>query len=153
MSGRNLSGALHPTTPMVAWAAAGFGLQWLWPLPLPEWQALEWLSRGLLVPGVVLVSWSLVALVRAGTTTEHSKPTTQLVTTGPFRFSRNPVYLGIVAILIGLSLDWGNPYLLVISLAFPLVLQRWTVRPEEAYLEREFGEDFRQYRSSVRRWI
>jgi protein-S-isoprenylcysteine O-methyltransferase Ste14 len=138
---------------MVAWAAAGFGLQWLWPLPLPEWHALEWVSRGLLLPGVVLVSWSLIALLRAGTTTEHSKPTTQLVTTGPFRVSRNPIYLGLAAILQGLSLNWGNPYLLVFALAFPFILQRWTIRPEEAYLERVFGAEFRRYRDSVRRWI
>lgn len=153
MNGPDLSGALHPTVPMVAWAVGGLGLQQLWPLSLPDWQALEWVSRGLLLPGVVLVSWSLVALLRAGTTTEHSKPTTQLVTTGPFHFSRNPVYLGISAILLGLSLDWGNPYLLLLALAFPFMLQRWTVRPEEAYLERIFGDDFRRYREAVRRWI
>ena len=153
MSGQDLSGALHPTTLMVVWAAAGLGLQWLWPLSFPDWQALEWVSWGLLVPGVILVSWSLLALVRAGTTTEHSKPTTRLVTTGPFRFSRNPLYAGITAILIGISLDGGNPYLLLLSLAFPLALQRWTIRPEEAYLEREFGEAYRRYRSSVRRWV
>ena len=153
MSGTNPSGAVHPATPMVGWAAVGLGLQWLMPLPLPESQVLEWVSRGLLVPGVVLVSWSLVALLRAGTTTEHSKPTTRLVTTGPFRFSRNPLYAGLTAILIGLSLDWRNPYLLLLALVFPFVLQRWTVRAEEVYLAREFGEEFTRYRSSVRRWL
>lgn len=138
---------------MVAWAAAGVGLQWLWPLSLPDWQVLEWVARGLLVPGVVTVVWSLAVLSRAGTTAEHSEPTTRLVTTGPFRFSRNPIYAGLTAILVGLSLEWGSPYLLVFALAFPLALQRWTVRPEEAYLEREFGEEFRRYRSSVRQWL
>lgn len=138
---------------MVVWGALGVGLQWIAPVSMPESQALEWVSRGLLIPGVVLVSWSLIALLRAGTTTEHSKPTTHLVTTGPFRFSRNPLYAGLTAILIGLSLDWGNPYLLLLSLVFPLVLERWTIRPEEVYLEREFGREFTRYKSSVRRWI
>jgi len=153
VSATNPSGAVHPTAPMVAWAVAGIGLQTLWPLSLPDWQALEWVSRGLLLPGVVMVVWSLITLFRAGTTAEHSKPTTRLVTTGPFRLSRNPIYLGLTAILVGLSVDWGSPYLILLSLAFPVVLHRWTVRPEEAYLEQEFGEEFRRYRSSVRRWI
>jgi protein-S-isoprenylcysteine O-methyltransferase Ste14 len=138
---------------MVAWAAIGIGLHWLWPLSLPEWEVLEWVSRGLLVPGVVLVVWSLITLFRAGTPAEHSKPTTRLVTTGPFRFSRNPIYVGLTAILLGLSVNWGSPYLIVLSLAFPVVLRRWTVRPEEAYLQREFGEEFSRYRTSVRRWL
>jgi protein-S-isoprenylcysteine O-methyltransferase Ste14 len=138
---------------MLAWGGAGVGLQWLWPLAMPDGQGLEWVTRGLLVPGVVSVTWALITLFRAGTTTEHSKPTTRLVTTGPFRLSRNPIYLGLTAILVGLSVDWGNPYLLVLALAFPLALQRWTVGPEEAYLEREFGAEFRRYRSSVRRWL
>ena len=153
MSPTNPSGAVHPTGPMAAWAAAGIGLHWLWPLSLPDWQVLEWVSRGLLVPAVVIVVWSLVTLFRAGTTAEHSKPTTRLVTTGPFRFSRNPIYLGLSGILLGLSINWGSPYLIALSSLFPVVLQRWTVRPEEAYLEQEFGEEFRRYRASVRRWL
>jgi protein-S-isoprenylcysteine O-methyltransferase Ste14 len=81
------------------------------------------------------------------------KPTSALVVDGPYRYSRNPIYLADALIYIGISvvIDTLWPILLLpIALA---VLQQGVIAREERYLERKFGDQYRQYQASVRRWL
>jgi len=149
----NPSGAIHPTVFMVLWAVSSFGLQALWPLELPELALSEWLGRTVIVLGGLLMVWAQIVFRNHGTTTEHSKPTTALITGGPFRFSRNPIYLALILIFAGLSLAYGNAWGLIMTVLFLIVVVRFTIRPEEEYLARVFEADYSRYRSSVRRWL
>ena len=149
----NPSGAVHPTVFMALWVASSFGLQFLWPLNLPDLGFLEWLGWTVIVLGGLLMVWTTIVFRKHGTPTDHSKPTTALITGGPFRYSRNPIYLALILIFTGLSLAYGNAWGLMMTGVFLVAVVRFTIRPEEEYLEREFGTDYSRYTNAVRRWL
>lgn len=96
---------------------------------------------------------AVVAFRRAGTQPQPWRPTTALVVTGVYQFSRNPMYVGFTLFYVGISL-WVNSLWPLLFL--PLVLGIMTygvIAREEAYLERLFGDEYRAYRSRVRRWL
>lgn len=153
MSDTNPSSAIHPTIFLVLWFAIGFGLERLRPLPLPELSLLEPLKIGLFLAGGVLFGWSALTLRKHGTTMEHHEPTTELVTRGPYGFSRHPIYLALVLLLLGMAIQAGSLWFALVTVAFWAALQWLTVSREEAYLSREFGDEYARYRDSVRQWI
>jgi protein-S-isoprenylcysteine O-methyltransferase Ste14 len=89
----------------------------------------------------------------AGSNVPTSLPTTTLVETRPYRFTRNPVYLSLCLGLIGLAAAFDNLWLLMMLVPFALVIHYGVVAREEAYLEPKFGDVYRGYRSRVRRWL
>lgn len=153
MSDPNPSNAIHPTIFLVLWFAIGFGLQRLRPLPLPDISLLEPLKVGLFLAGGVLFGWSVLTLHRHGTTMEHREPTTELVTRGPYGLSRHPIYLALILLLLGMAIQAGSLWFALVTVAFWAALQRLTVSREEAYLSRDFGDEYARYRNSVRQWI
>jgi protein-S-isoprenylcysteine O-methyltransferase Ste14 len=90
---------------------------------------------------------------RAGTRPLPWTPTEALVTSGPFRLTRNPMYLGMAVLYVGLALAFGLLWALVVLPVVLLAVDRLVIVREERYLERAFGEDYRAYRRRVRRWI
>ncbi|MGI9083774.1 MAG: methyltransferase family protein [Aeromicrobium sp.] len=90
---------------------------------------------------------------RAGTAVIPFRPSTALVTTGPFRFTRNPMYLGMAVLQAGLSLAFGLMWALAMVPVAVLAVDRLVIAREEPYLERRFGADYIAYKSRVRRWI
>jgi protein-S-isoprenylcysteine O-methyltransferase Ste14 len=119
-------------------------------LPIPRF-----LSRSagalLLGGGVALCSWFVRTMLRANTTLDPRKPVATPVTDGPFRFSRNPGYLGMAAISGGLALLANALPPLVFLAGVLMVITRGVIEPEEQYLERRFGAAYQDYRSRVRR--
>ena len=91
--------------------------------------------------------------VELGTTPEPHNPTTALVTSGPFRYSRNPIYISKALLYVGISMVANAvwPLLLLPSVLFALT--RGMIEREEGYLEHRFGDQYRQYRESVSRWL
>jgi protein-S-isoprenylcysteine O-methyltransferase Ste14 len=89
----------------------------------------------------------------AGSNVPTRLPTTTIVDTGPYRFTRNPIYLGMVLGLIGLAIASNSLWLLLTLVPFVLVIRYGVVAREEAYLQRKFGDAYRRYRSRVRRWL
>jgi protein-S-isoprenylcysteine O-methyltransferase Ste14 len=131
----------------------GLVLHWLHPVsllpPLPARLA------GLVV---LVLSWWLVhsaeaALKRAGTNVRPDQPSLAIVTDGPFRFSRNPMYLATTGLYLGITLLVNTPWPLILLSPMLLVLHWGVVRREERYLEAKFGEPYRAYKSRVRRWV
>jgi protein-S-isoprenylcysteine O-methyltransferase Ste14 len=147
--------------PPIAWALAilaGLALNWLIPLPfLPAAVAAGWPGAmvGAMVFAVALALgiWAIVTMTRAGSNVPTNRPSTTIVETGPYRFSRNPIYLGMVLGLIGLAVAFDTLWLLITLVPFALVIRYGVVAREEAYLERKFGDVYRPYRSRVRRWL
>jgi protein-S-isoprenylcysteine O-methyltransferase Ste14 len=143
--------------PPLAWAlavVAGLVLDWLAPLPfLPEDWPAGLLGAVVFVLALALAIWAIDTMTRAGTNVPTNRPTTAIVESGPYRFTRNPIYLGMFGGLIGLGIAFDNPWLLLLMALFALVIRYGVVAREEAYLERMFGDAYRGYRRRVRRWL
>ena len=143
--------------PPLAWALAvitGFVLDWLEPLPfVPEDWPAGLLGAVVFVLALALAVWALDTMTRAGTNVPTSRPTTTIVEGGPYRFTRNPIYMGMFGGLIGLGIAFDNLWLPLMLVPFALVIRYGVVAREEAYLERKFGDAYRRYRQRVRRWL
>jgi protein-S-isoprenylcysteine O-methyltransferase Ste14 len=143
--------------PPLAWALAvlaGLVLDWLEPLPfLPDDLPAGWLGALLFVLALALAIWALDTITRAGSNVPTNRPTTTIVESGPYRFTRNPIYLGMFGGLLGLAIAFDNLWLLLMLVPFALVIRYGVVAREETYLERKFGDVYRGYRRRVRRWL
>jgi protein-S-isoprenylcysteine O-methyltransferase Ste14 len=97
--------------------------------------------------------YPVILLRRSGQSENPRTPTTQIVTRGPYRFTRNPLYLQMVLGCIGFAILLRNIWILLLTPLCACALQVLAILPEEAYLERKFGESYRSYKSRVRRWL
>jgi protein-S-isoprenylcysteine O-methyltransferase Ste14 len=133
--------------------ALGLVLQWL--LPLGFGGGRTRLALGLLAiaGGVAALGWTLAWMRRTRQDPDPRKPTPELILAGPFRWSRNPIYLGMALILGGIGVAAGNGWLLLLLPPTLLILTRNVIEREEEYLARKFGDAYAAYRTSVRRWI
>lgn len=142
-----------PPLIFLAGLIAGFALEALLPgVDLPA--LVEWGLGGLLVvAGLGLLLTFNASFSRKGTAVEPWKPTTAIVTTGPYRFTRNPAYVGMALTYIGIAVMSSALWVLV-PLPFVLaVIDRGVIAREERYLERKFGEEYLGYKRRVRRWV
>ena len=141
--------------PLLYGIALGVGLvlHWVAPWALLASGARYWVGGAILILAVALAVWARAQMERAGTNVNPRLPTTTLVTTGPFRFSRNPLYLALTLLYIGLALLTNALWVLVLLLPVWLVMHYGVVLREERYLEAKFGEAYRLYRSRVRRYL
>jgi protein-S-isoprenylcysteine O-methyltransferase Ste14 len=115
------------------------------------------LARGIGV-GCMLVSFpiaftTLRALSRAHTPVDPIKPTTALVTEGPFRYSRNPIYVALTLLYLGVAFLVNALWILLLVVPALVVIRYGVIAREEAYLTRKFGDPYRQYTAQVRRWL
>jgi protein-S-isoprenylcysteine O-methyltransferase Ste14 len=107
----------------------------------------------LLSGGVLLVGWFVRTMRSAGTPLSPREPVSKLITTGPFRYTRNPGYLGLAMIYSGIAFLANTLWVILLLPATLLVIQRGVIEREERYLERKFGEEYLRYKAQVRRWI
>jgi len=114
---------------------------------------LGWTGYALTGCGGLLVLLADWQFRRHGTDSDCGAPDTALVTTGPYRFTRNPFYVSFAVIFVGCSLSANAPMLALVALPMLVALHRFVVVPEETGLEAVFGDDYRRYAGRVRRWI
>jgi protein-S-isoprenylcysteine O-methyltransferase Ste14 len=135
----------------------GVGIERLWPLaaelklPAPE---RYWI--GSLVVAVslfVLGLWPVVMFRRSGQSELPWRPTPLVLEDGPYRFTRNPMYLMMVLVCIGVAILLSSFWILVLTPFCAWSLYHFAIAPEEAYLESKFGEPYRRYKTRVRRWL
>jgi protein-S-isoprenylcysteine O-methyltransferase Ste14 len=141
--------------PLILGAAIALGLilNYFWPAKV--------LAHSLAVPLGILIVFVAVAIcllavremVTASTPLDVRKRSTRIVTSGIFQQSRNPIYLGMVLLCTGVAFLVDSLWLLGLVPLFAAILQKGVIEPEEAYLERNFGEDYLRYKARVRRWI
>ena len=135
----------------------GIGLNWLLPLDLGFGLPTAinyWLGGAIVVGAILILGWRSVTLLRRTGQSENPwKPTTKIVTNGPFRFTRNPMYLQMVLVCIGFSIILANIWILLLTPVGAWILHRFAILPEEAYLEDKFGEEYASYKRRVRRWL
>jgi|SRR5215210_3105754 len=133
--------------------AVGLGLEALLPGgSVPS--VLRWaLGAVLLLGGAALLATFNAAFQRTGTAVEPWKPTTAIVSTGPYRVTRNPAYLGMALVYVAIALLANAPWAFI-PLPFVLVvITQAVIKREERYLERKFGSEYLDYKTRVRRWI
>lgn len=121
-------------------------------LDFPGRAALAVLVAG---AGLLIDFVSVAAFIQAKTTVNPLAPdrSSALVIGGLYRISRNPMYLGMLLILLGWILWLGQPLGLAVAALFVVLIERLQILPEERALEEKFGDDYRAYKSRVRRWI
>jgi protein-S-isoprenylcysteine O-methyltransferase Ste14 len=151
---RDVPGVIAPP-PLVyiAGLAIGFALEALLPsASLP--QVLTWSLGGtLLLAGLALAVSFVAAFRRARTPVDPGKPSTTIVTTGPYRLTRNPGYLSLALSYAGIAILAGALWAFIPLVPVLLIIDRGVIHREERYLEARFGEEYLRYKVRTRRWL
>lgn len=145
-----------PPIVYVCAVAAAMIAHWLWPLPWVPGTLAEFLFAigCLVIVGALAMDFAAMrAMSRAKTTIMPNRASDHLVTSGPFGFTRNPIYLGNTMLMIGLGLISGILWFLLLAPVAAFATQKLAVEREERHLEARFGKRYRDYAKKVRRWI
>ena len=145
-------GLARPPVIYLSAIVTGLLLHFAWPIPLvPKWG----MPLGVLfaVFAVTLFIWSIRAFHSLGTPVPGNRPTTAIVKFGPYRFSRNPIYLAFSLFQTGIALGVNEAWVLVTLLPAISLMSFVVIPREERYLEALFGEEYKRYKASVRRWL
>ena len=123
-------------------------------LTLPAPALVPWTAGGgLILLGAAIVAAGIRNFARAATPVPSNQPVRALVTTGVHGWSRNPIYVGMFLLYAGIGLAARSPWVLILTLPLAIALRYGVVAREEAYLERRFGDAYRDYKVRVRRWL
>jgi protein-S-isoprenylcysteine O-methyltransferase Ste14 len=124
------------------------------PFPFPRIDPVRWIIAGSLIPiGSALAAAGIRNFARARTPVRTKEPTRALVTTGIHGWTRNPIYLGMFLVYGGIGVAVRSPWTLILTLPLAVTIRYGVVAREEAYLERRFGDAYRDYKARVRRWL
>jgi protein-S-isoprenylcysteine O-methyltransferase Ste14 len=147
---------LPPAVPLLC-VLAGLALSKLMPL---GWEVMlppphsYWVGGLIIVAAVYFLGFRAVKLMRGSGQSENPyTKTTEILETGPYRFTRNPMYLMMVVLCIGFAVLLSNIWILLLTPVCALALHFLVILPEEAYLETKFGATYLAFKSRVRRWI
>lgn len=146
-------GIIRPPFVYLSTIALGVSLHLVWPVQLvPRALSLP-LGATVALAAVALFDWAVRTFRSADTPVPGNRPTTTIVRTGPYRYTRNPIYLAFSLLQLGVAF-WVNSLWLLVTLIPAIALMSLVVIPrEEHYLESRFTSDYRPYRASVRRWL
>ena len=144
---------IHPPILTLLHVTAALVLNWLIPFPASLSQIFKILGVVLVLVGLTFAFLAVRQFNRAHTTLDPHSAVNALVTDGPYRFSRNPIYLGFVCTLVGLPLALRTWWGAALSPLLVVGLNTLVIRHEEAYLEKKFGDEYAGYKSRVRRWL
>jgi len=144
-----------PWPPMVLVGAALVAIALGRMLPLPALDGFWPTALGLatLLAGVALDLWAIMTMRRAATNIMPNRAADRLVTWGPFRFSRNPIYLANTLLLIGIGVAFGNLWFVLCAVASAMIVERLAIRREERHLAAKFGADWTAYAAATPRWL
>lgn len=138
---------------LLAGIVAGFGIDAIFPVDLLPVDAQIWVGACVIVLSIAVMPFVLRLFRRHETSFDGRKPTDAIIKTGPYRLSRNPAYVASYLLQIGLAVIADNVWLLATLVVTVVITHYGVVRREEAYLERKFGDEYRAYAATVRRYI
>lgn len=146
-------GIVRPPWVYLAAIALGLALQGAWPVGLLPRAVSASLGTVAVLAALALFFAAVRAMRAAGTPVPGDRPTTAIVRSGPYRFSRNPIYLSFSLLQLGVAF-WFNSLWLLLTLAPAVALMSLVVIPrEERYLETRFPSEYLPYKTAVRRWL
>jgi protein-S-isoprenylcysteine O-methyltransferase Ste14 len=145
-------GLLRPPIVFLCAILLGIALSRAWPLHFLS-PSVRLLGPLVTACAIVLFLLSYREFRRAGTSVQGSKRSTVIVRTGPYRFSRNPIYLAFILFVLGLSVWLNNAWLLVTLLPAVGLIAMVVIPREERFLERNFNDQYLSYKARVRRWL
>jgi protein-S-isoprenylcysteine O-methyltransferase Ste14 len=121
---------------------------------LPDVGPARWIIAGsLILAGLAVAGSGIRSFIRAATPVPTNEPTRTLVTTGIHGWTRNPIYVGMFLLYEGIGVAIRSPWALILTLPLAVTMRYGVVAREEAYLERQFGDAYRNYKARVRRWL
>jgi protein-S-isoprenylcysteine O-methyltransferase Ste14 len=151
---RDISGVIAPP-PLIFLAGLGLGFALEALLPgsdVPD--VLAWILGGaLLLAGIALLFVFEREFQRKKTAANPWRPTTAIATDGPYRFTRNPAYVGMALVYVGIALCSQALWVLLPLPIVLVIIDRGVIAREERYLERKFGQEYLDYKGRVRRWV
>jgi protein-S-isoprenylcysteine O-methyltransferase Ste14 len=127
------------------------GKLWTFPLQLPTWT--RWIEWPLFVVAPCIATWAVVTFRRHKTVVDPLGQVVTIVSAGPYRFTRNPMYVALMLLYIAGALAIGNGWVALLVVPVFLALNYGVIVPEEKYLRSVFGDQYAQYQRQVRRWI
>lgn len=145
--------AFHPPLMLLVLIILGIAGQWIFDASfLPTRLAIS-IGVPIVAFALFIFGWAVGTMRRGGASVPTHLPTDAIVDAGPFRISRNPIYLSMALLLIGIGI-WANSiWFLAFAIVAVILLTRYVILPEEQYLEGKFGEHYLSYKDKVRRWI
>lgn len=145
-----------PGVPLLV-IALGVILKRHWPIgdgPLKTTPPGFWLGGAIVISGFLgIMLPALLVMRRSGQSPNPLKPTPSILTHGPFRYTRNPMYLTMIVACIGFAVLLANWWIVVLTPFGALLLQQLAIVPEERYLTAKFGDEYRSYQQQIRRWL
>ena len=153
-NGKDNPGVIAPPPLIyVGFLLLGLGLDFVWPVGvIPD--GLQYVAGAALIAlsGVIAIM-AFRQFSNAGTSFQTGKPDTAIITSGPFRYSRNPIYVGLSLLYAGISIAVDSLWVLALLAPTLAIIRYGVIAREERYLEAKFGEEYLRYKASVRRWI
>jgi len=146
-------GLIRPPLVYLASLVIGALVQLVVPLPFLPRPLTAPLGAFLVVVAIALFSYAVAKFRAAGTPVPARSPTIVIVRTGPYRFSRNPIYLAFFLFQLGIAIWVNSVWLLTTLIGAVALIHYIVIRREEQYLERRFGAQYLDYKASVRRWL
>ena len=156
MTDRNMGHAqvmVPPPLVFLGYLVGALILNWIVPFPAPWTFVLRIIGGLAIIGGILFVGSAFLQMRKANTPVDPREPVTAFVTTGPYRFTRNPIYLGFFLIYLGFTLLAGTLWGLIASPFLIWTMTQAVIHAEELYLTEKFGEQYKQYCSRVRQWI
>jgi protein-S-isoprenylcysteine O-methyltransferase Ste14 len=149
----NISPMVHPPIVALMFIVIAYFLGRFVPLAFAAPEILRYIGLVLTFVGFLLGIGAFLEFRKARTTLDPHGSARQLVTSGIYRFTRNPIYLGFLLMVIGIPLNSGLYWGIVVAPFYVFLMYRLIIQHEEAYLERKFGKAYTGYTSRVRRWV
>ncbi len=156
MTAQNLEHAqvmVPPPLVFLGYLIGALILNWVIPFPTPWTFILRLVGIFAVVAGISFVGSAFSRMMKAHTSPDPHQPVAALVTGGPYRFTRNPIYLGFLLIYLGFTLFAGTLWGLLAAPFLVWTITQAVIQAEEIYLGNKFGDTYKEYRSRVRQWI
>jgi len=132
---------------------AGAGIHYISPIHLGVIQLSKYFGLGVILLGIFIIVLAAKTFKRAKTNIEPWKPTTTIVSSGIFAYSRNPIYIAFCLVTIGIGIFFNSLWIIISFLPSAIIIYYMVIKKEEAYLEEKFDEEYKNYKEKVRRWI
>lgn len=149
----NTNKNIHPPIVTLIFIAIAYAAKWAIPIPYVLPNIFRIIGFVFVIIGFLLAFSAFLEFRKARTTLDPHGSVSSIITSGIFRFTRNPIYLGFMLVLIGLPLNSGTLWGLLLAPVYIYSMNSLVIEHEEAYLENKFKEQYAGYKSRVRRWL